>query len=59
MFKHIKLLQSGSDRYHGLHKRVKTESCQCRTVGEVTGPVLKGGRGTRPKIVSYTIFVEG
>ena len=42
MLKHIKLLQSGSDRYHGLHKRVKAKSCQCRTVGEVSGPVLKG-----------------
>ena len=40
MFKHIKLIQGGSDRYHGLDKRVVTKSCQCRTVGEVSGPVL-------------------
>ena len=29
-----------SDRYHGLHRRVMAKSCQCRTVGEVSGPVL-------------------
>ena len=39
MFKHIKLLQGGSDRYHGLHIIV-AKSCQCRTVSEVSGPVL-------------------
>ena len=35
MFKHIKLLQCGSDRYHGLHRRVVAKSCQCRTICEV------------------------
>ena len=40
MFKHIKLLQGGSDRNHGLHRRVEAKSCQCKTVGEVSGPVL-------------------
>ena len=40
MFRHKKLLQGGSDRYHGLHKRFVATSCQCRTVGEVSGPVF-------------------
>ena len=40
MFKHTKLLQGGSDRYHGFHRRVVAKSCQCRMLGEVSGPVL-------------------
>ena len=40
MFKHTKFLQCGSDRYHGLHRRVVAKSCQCRPVSEVSGPVL-------------------
>ena len=40
MFKHIKLPQGGSGRYHGLHRRVVAKSCQCIMLGEVIGPVL-------------------
>ena len=40
MFKHIKLLLGGSDRYHGLHIGVVAKSCQCRPVSEVSDPVL-------------------
>ena len=51
MLKYIKLLQGGSDRHHGLHKRVVAKSLQCRTVGEVSGLVLNHGHsclsGTR------------
>ena len=40
MFKHIKLLQGGSDRYHGLHIGVVAKSCQSRTVSEVSCTVF-------------------
>ena len=62
MFKHksFKLLQSGSDRYHGLHRRLMAKSCQCRTVGEVSGPVLNHEHsyisGTRTGPDSHGIF---
>ena len=60
MFKYIKLLQGGSDRYHGLHRRVVAKSCQCRMLGEVSGPVLNNEHscfsGTRTGPDSHGIF---
>ena len=60
MFKHITLLQGSSGRYHGLHIRVVAKSCQCRMLGEVSGPVLNHERscfsGTRTGSDSHGII---
>ena len=45
MFKHIKFLQGGSDRYHGILVSIEglwpnLVSVHCTTVGEVSGPVF-------------------
>ena len=55
----FKLLLGGSDRYHGLHRRVVAKTCQCITVGEVSGPVLNQDHsclsGTRTSTDSHGI----
>ena len=46
--------------YHGLHRRVVAKSCQCRTVGEVSGHVLNHKHsclsGTRTGSDSHDIY---
>ena len=39
MYKHIKLLRGGSDRYHGPQRRVVSKSCyqRCRSVFNIGG----------------------
>ena len=66
MFKHIKLLQGGSDTLTdtmvSLHIRVVAKSCQCRTVREVSNPVLNHEHsclsGTRIYPEFYSIFPQ-
>ena len=57
----IKLLQGGSNRYHGLHRRVVAKFSQCRTVGEVSGPLLNHEHsrlsGTRVGLVYHGIGI--